>query len=193
MKKRLQTHIPAWAPWMTVVTSPKGSYQEVDVLDYLKTTMHSRLRGDVRWRIVLLDAYKPQMTDKVRRAAWHRKVIVCIHGGGSTSVCQVNDTGIHQFRKKEYVDLETRELMEQCRVRGDICPCVRKEDCVAWFAILWLQQHSHTHVAGGFKRTGLANAFDGSEDGLISGEAGVIWSELGMPAKRARAYTDVEE
>ena len=193
LKKRLQTHIPEWAPWLTVVTSPKGSYQEHDVLEYIETTMHWRLQGNVPWRILLMDAYAPQMTDRVRRAAWHRKLIVSIHGGGATSVCQVNDTDLHQFLKKEYVDMETRELMEQCRMRGDICPCVRREDCVAWFSLLWFQEHYHTHAAGGFWRTGLANALDGSQDALICREAGMMWSELGMPAKRANATADVEE
>ena len=193
LKRRLRTHVPSWAPWLTVVTSPKGSYQEMDVLDYIETAWHSRLRGDVRWRVLLFDAFKPQMTERVRRAAWHRKFIVCIHGGGSTSVCQVNDTDLHQFLKKAYLEMETRELMEQCRVRGDICPCVRKEDCVAWFAMLWFQEKFHTHAAAGFKKTGLTNALDGSEDVLISREARQMWSELEMSAKRTNASMDVED
>ena len=36
MRDRLQEHIPAWAPWLSVVTSPSGTYSEVELLEYME-------------------------------------------------------------------------------------------------------------------------------------------------------------
>jgi hypothetical protein len=51
------------------------------------------------------------------------------------------------------------------------------------------------HLAGvkGHKRTGLSNALDGSEDHLLTREAGQFWHSLGMSALRDTAVEQVEE
>ena len=36
LQPKLQQHILQWAPWLSVVTSPIGSYREPDLLDYLE-------------------------------------------------------------------------------------------------------------------------------------------------------------
>ena len=91
MAPQLQRLIPPWAPWLTVVTGPKGSYRETDVLTYMEKVLEP-MSDDRDWRILLVDAFAPQMSEAVRRCAWHRGYILCIHGGGATSVCQTNDT-----------------------------------------------------------------------------------------------------
>ena len=91
MAPQLHKLIPVWAPWLTVVTGPMGSYREIDVLTYMEKVLEP-MRDDRDWRILLVDAFAPQMTEAVRRCAWHRGYILCIHGGGATSVCQTNDT-----------------------------------------------------------------------------------------------------
>jgi hypothetical protein len=51
------------------------------------------------------------------------------------------------------------------------------------------------HIAGvkGHKRTGLSNALNGSEDHLLTREAGQFWHSLGMSALRDIAVEQVEE
>jgi hypothetical protein len=51
------------------------------------------------------------------------------------------------------------------------------------------------HIAGvkGHKRTGLSNALNGSEDHLLTREAGQFWHSLGMSAVRDIAVEQVEE
>ena len=51
------------------------------------------------------------------------------------------------------------------------------------------------HIAGvkGHKRTGLSNALNGSEDHLLSREAGQFWHSLGMSALRDIVVEQVEE
>ena len=53
-----------------------------------------------RWRILLLDAFAPHMTGRVWRIAWARCVVILLHGGGTTSVGQVNDTDLHRPREE---------------------------------------------------------------------------------------------
>ena len=83
---------------------------------------------------MLLDAFAPHMTERVRRVAWVRRVVICLHGGGTTSVGQVNDTDLHQPLKKEYIALEEEDAHRQAAL-GKACPVTRREDCMAWMCV----------------------------------------------------------
>ena len=192
MRAQLQQHIPTWAPWLTVVTSPSASYQECDLLDYLERVFPLPVQPRQRWRILLLDAYKPHMTERVRRCAWLRHVVVCIHGGGTTSVGQVNDTDLHRPLKKEYIDLEMEDALRQAAL-GKACPLTRKEDAMAWMSLVWFQPRLHADAAQGFKKVGFANALDGTEDDRVCREARSYWDRLQMKHLRASAVADVDE
>ena len=191
LQSDLQQHIPRWAPWLSVVTSPSGSYQEPDLLDYLERVYPLPLQPRQRWRILLLDAYAPHQTERVRRCAWQRRVIIVIHGGGTTSVGQVNDTDLHKPMKKEYIELEMDDALRQAAL-GKACPMVRREDAMAWMSIVWFQTHMHLQAADGFKKVGITNALDGSEDDLVCREARSYWNALSMPEMRASAVADVD-
>ena len=192
LRVQLQQHIPTWAPWLTVVTSPSGSYQECDLLDYLEQVFPLPVHPRQRWRILLLDAYKPHMTDRVRRCAWLRQVVVCIHGGGTTSVGQANDTDLHRPMKKEYMDLEMEDALRQAAL-GKACPVTRREDAMAWMSLVWLQPRLHADAAQGFKKVGVTNALDGADDDLVCREARSYWDRLCMKEQRASAVADVDE
>ena len=145
-----------------------------------------------RWHILLLDAFAPHMTERVRRIAWARRVVICLHGGGTTSVGQVNDTDLHQPLKKEYIALETEDALRQAAL-GKACPITRREDCMAWMCLVWCQARLHAQAAAGFKRVGVTNALDGSEDHRISREAREFWDQEDMKTERASAAADVDE
>ena len=71
VQEKLQSSVPAWAPWLTVVTAPRGSYREDDVLTFIENRLEPMTPGR-RWRILLLDAYSAHLSEGVRVCAWHR-------------------------------------------------------------------------------------------------------------------------
>ena len=188
---RLQAAVPQWAPWMSVRVSPSGSYNESDIIDYMQQVLEPPTE-ERRWRILLVDAYRAQMTDAVRRCAWRMKYVLIVHGGGSTGVSQVNDTDLHQPLKKGYVEMESAEMLDQQRLRPASVPVPRKEDCLAWLAAVWHNPALHAAVAAGFWKTGQANALDGSQDHLLCREAKLFWDELRMWSRRAEVIHDVD-
>ncbi|MCP4007872.1 MAG: hypothetical protein GY725_27125 [bacterium] len=187
----LQLVIPAWAPWLTVVTSLKGSYREEHVLSWMERHLPA-LAGSRRWRILVFDAFAPQMTEAVRRLAWERGYVLVLHGGGATSVCQPNDTDLHQPLRRGYVGFESADALLQQRLHPLRCPFARNEDCLAWMALCWNARHLHESAATGFWKNGLANALDGSQDHLAVREAKGFWDSLGMSSVRDRLVVDIE-
>jgi hypothetical protein len=191
MLPKLQNLIPKWAPWLTVVTGPKGSYRETDVLTYMEKVLEP-MSDDRDWRILLVDAFAPQMTEAVRRCAWLRGYILCVHGGGATSVCQANDTDLHAPLKKMYIELEMADAVEQQRLRPHSVPIPRKVDCIHWMSGIWMQSWLHEDASKGFKKVGLTNDLAGGEDHLICREARAFWDDIGMAKRREQVLHDVE-
>jgi hypothetical protein len=191
MLPKLQKLIPTWAPWLTVVTGPKGSYREIDVLTYMEKVLEPMSEGR-DWRILLVDAFAPQMTEAVRRCAWLRGYVLCVHGGGATSVCQANDTDLHAPLKKAYIELEMADAVEQQRLRPHSVPIPRKVDCILWMASIWVQSWIHEEASKGFKKVGLTNDLAGGEDHLICREARAFWDDIGMAKRREDTLHDVE-
>ena len=110
LEGKLQLHAQALGlPWLSVVTGPKGSYREEHILNLLERHLEPWSPGR-QWRVLLLDAYAPQLTDNVRRLAWSRGYVVIPHGGGATGVTQTNDTDLRQHLRRGYVELETLDL-----------------------------------------------------------------------------------
>jgi hypothetical protein len=191
LEKKLQTFARGLGcNWLSVVTGPKGSYREEHVLQYLERHLPQMTEGR-RWRLLLLDAYAPQMSDSVRRLCWQRGYIVIIHGGGATGVTQVNDTDLHQHLRKTYVEHEMAAMIKAARLNPNSTPVPKCEQCVTWMANIWSNPQLHLNAAKVFKRTGITNALDGSEDLLIVREAGHFWNSLSMPAQRNAAVHDV--
>jgi hypothetical protein len=146
---QLQKYIPNWAPWLTVVTSPKASYREDDVLNLIETVL-PKMEPGRSWRILLLDAYASHLTERVRKCAWHRGYVVITHGGGASSICQPNDTGLHAPLKRQYIDMETEDNIAQQRIRHRCCPSVRRSDIISWMACIWFQTSLHLQAARDF-------------------------------------------
>jgi hypothetical protein len=192
MGPRLRDAVPPWAPWLTVTTSESGSYNEHDVLNYLEAVLEEMHVGR-DWRILLVDAYSAQTTDAVRRCAWHRGYVLCVHGGGTTSILQVNDTELHQPLKTMYMEFEAADAVQQSRLRPKSCPVPRKEDCIQWMASVWNNPDFHAAVSDGFWKTGLACSLDDTaDDHRVVKEAKAFWNEIGIPAKRREAVDIVK-
>jgi len=73
------------------------------------------------WRLMFLDAYAPHLTKEVASALWAKGYIPVYHGGGTTGVCQVNDTDLHAAFEREYLNCEALTVLDQQMVSpGDI-------------------------------------------------------------------------
>ena len=112
-----------------MVTSPKASYREDDVLDFIDNRLED-WGPDRRWRVLLLDACSAHLSDRVRRCAWHKGYVVITHGGGASAVAQTNDTDLHAHVKKLYLELEMAAAAEQMRLLQKGVPCPRREDVI---------------------------------------------------------------
>ena len=189
-ERKLQSAVPSWAPWLTVVTGPKGSYREDDVLNFIENRLEPRTPGR-RWRILLLDAYSAHLSDRVRVCAWHRGYVVITHGGGASCIAQTNDTDLHAFLKRLYMELEMADALEQMRLRPRGVPCPRKEDVIGWICCIWANTELHVRAARGFLKVGVSNALDGSQDAEICREAGEFWHKEGMRQRRSEVLHDV--
>lgn len=193
LQGRLQQHVAQMrCPWLSVVTGPKGSYREEHVADYLERHLPSMSPGR-RWKILLLDAYRPQMSESIRKLAWNRGFVVLIVGGGCTAIVQVNDTDLHQHLRRLYTELESADLMRQARLNPGATPIPKPENCIGWMTKVWLKLDLHRHAASGFKSTGITCALDGSEDQMMTREARTMWDALGMAKLRDEAVIDVQQ
>ena len=191
VQDRLQHGTPLWAPWMTVVTSPSGSYTESNLLDYMDKVLPP-LTPDRGWRILLGDWFTPHQKDSVRLLAWSRGSVLVLHGGGATPVCQPNDTDLHAHLRRHYVELEQQWMMAEQSLDPHKCPVPKKVDCMEWMARYWSKPALHRRGGGGFKSFGLSVDLSGQEDHLIVREAAVFWKALDMPRWRREVLHDVE-
>ncbi|MCP3920403.1 MAG: hypothetical protein GY711_33160, partial [bacterium] len=187
----LSLEVPAWAPWLTVVTAPKASYREEHILAFMEAHL-PEMTADRRWRILFCDAFSPQLGESVRHLAWQRGYVLLVHGGGCTGVAQPNDTDLHQHLRRAYLALEEADLLTQQRLNPSRCPFVRRRDALLWMATVWSNVGLHTHASKGFWRCGHRNSLDGREDNLICREAREVWDALDMPERRAQTVLDVE-
>ena len=66
------------------------------------------------------------------------------------------------------------------------------EENIDIMAEVMLSKDLHLMATRGFKLTGTTIALDGTEDDMVTREAGVFWRELGMRAEVDAAVADVE-
>ena len=98
---------------MTIVTAPKGSYREDDVLNFIENRLDDKMPTR-RWRILLLGACSAHLSDRVRMCAWHKGYVVVTYGGGASCVTQTNDTDLHAHLKRLYLELELVIQWSKC-------------------------------------------------------------------------------
>ena len=128
----------------------------------------------------MADGYAPHKSLNVFRLCWQRGYVLIAHGGGNTPVAQTCDTDLNQHVKREYADLETRELISQFRETAVAVPRVSHETAIDMMYKIMSKREMHLRAAAGYKKTGATVALDGSEDNLIEREAGTYWQSLAM-------------
>ena len=152
IERRLREHLRSrgYGPWLTVATSPKGSYREADVLNFLEAHL-PLLEGDRRWRIIMADDYLPHKCDNVRRLCWSRGYILVAHGGGTTAVLQTCDTDLNQHVRREYTAKESAELIQQMNM-GICVPRAKEESSIDMMAEVLSNIVLHVNAADGYKK-----------------------------------------
>ena len=129
LELRVREHIRSrgFGPWLTVATSPKGSYREADILNFLDRHLPALTEGR-RWRIIF-DDFSAHLTDAVFRLCWLRGYVLIPLGGGVTGTQQTVDLDLNLHVRREYCAMEAEALLAQMR-DGIAVPSNRPEDCV---------------------------------------------------------------
>lgn len=177
---RLREHARSrgYGPWLSIATSPKGSYREADVLNFLERHLPAS-DADRHWRVLLADDFAAHKSDNVSRLCWNRKYVDVIHAPCATAVAQTVDTDLNQHVRRDYSALESEELISQMRA-GTIVPKAHETVCIDMMVQVLSKRELHLAAAEGYKKTGQTVALNGTEDHLIVREAGEFWREMGM-------------
>ena len=192
LQLKLREHIRnrGFGPWVSVATSPKGSYRTNDVMSFLDTHL-PKLTQSRRWRIIMADDFSAHLSPQVFALCWSRGYVFIAHGGGVTPVVQTPDTDLNQHVKRGYMALEEVDMMRQMRF-GVRVPRCRPEQCIDMMVEVMSSIQLHLRAADGYPQTGMTAALDdNSRDHLIVREAGEFWRELGMREKINSAVADV--
>ena len=182
----------------TFTTSPSGSYRTEHVLDFLRLhllewTPERAARRD--YRLLSLDAYRPHLDARITALAFERGYIShegLMVPGGATGIVQGPDTDLHAWLEKELIGLQEASTSAQLSVRPGSTPSENRQSMVNYGVALW-EMADHKQGVKSFKRNGLNNSLDGSEDGLITRSAKEFWLELNMSSKRAICEIEVEQ
>ena len=182
MELRLREHIRSrgYGPWVSAATSASGSYTSDDILNFLETHLpaNPELRAR-KWRIMFADDFAAHKTDAVRRLCWERGYVLIVHPGGATPFTQTCDTDLNQHVRRDYVALETAELIQHFQ-QGEVVPKLTPETMIDLMVEVLSVQSVHTRAAQGYKKTAVAVSLDGEHDEQIEREAKEFWDELGM-------------
>ena len=161
--------------WFTVTVGPKGSYREVDIIEWLKR--HLEPWSDGRdWRIYMCDDYAAHKTKNVWSLCWSRGYVRMVHGGGATPVSQTPDTDLNEHVRRDYGNGEARLLLEKMR-SGQVVPKLTHEECMMLMLGVLSDPALHMRAAQGYKYVGQSIDLDGAEDELVCREAGKFWNE----------------
>ena len=161
--------------WFSVSVAPKGTYRELDVIEFLKKHLEEWREGR-DWRILLADDFSAHKSRNAFNLAWSRGYVLLIHGGGATPVAQTCDTDLNQHVRREYGVREAVVLINKMR-DGEVVPKLTNEECMELMLGVLSDPGLHARAAEGYKKTGQSIDLHGLEDALICREAAVFWNE----------------
>ena len=181
----------------TLTTSPSGSYRTEHVVDFLKKHLlewtEDRQKA-MDWRILTLDAYTAHTSQEIGNVAWSRGYLYhegLMVPGGATGVVQGPDTDLHAWLEAEIMEMQIAAQNEKLLLRPNKSPSDSRQDMVDHSTSLW-ENCDHGQGEKSFKRNGLNNALDGTEDYLITRTAKEFWVESNMAHVREQIKLEVE-
>ena len=144
----------------------------------IKTIEHLPNRHHIfsqkNYAIYVLDDYAVHLMPELRSALLKRGYILEVIGGGITGDIQINDTHFHGRLKSSYRDLETELMIEQLRSNPEKIPSPSRDQMMEMLYQSWSSLNVDRSAA--FKSLWITNAFDGSEDYLVSRK---LWDLVG--------------
>ena len=176
---------------VTVATSPSGSYDTNDIVDYLHRALPEWGPGR-RWRILLLDDFSAHKNDRITRLCWDRGYLPVYIGGGCTGALQPLDTHLHALLSKMYQEMEMDLLMRIAEENDKRCPSLDRTTQMSILTALWQRQSLHLATCKGFRENMFTLALDGTEDHHGSTECQQYWQECNMKERRTLVMADVQ-
>ena len=93
-------------------------------------------------------------------------------------VTQTNDTALHKDVRKHFIDLQSAKMLHKTRTQGGgLADCTAEENLEIMTTVM-SDKDLHLKAAKAYKHTGTTNALDGTEDGMIAGDAKVFGMSL---------------
>ena len=144
--------------------------------------VHAGSLGEVTTALRQRGYFNAHLSPQVFDLCWSRGYVLITLGGGITPVVQTCDTDLNQHVKRQYMALETAELLQQMR-DGINVPSNPPERCIDLMAEVLSKTSVHLDAAAGYAKVGFTMPLDGSGEQDIVREAGNFWRDRGMRAK----------
>ena len=147
--------------------APKGSYRIEQMLGMIKQLPNRyNMFTEQGFAIYVLDDYAVHLMPEIRQALFKKWYILVIIGGGITGDIQINDTHCHRRLKSHYRDLEMKLMLEQLEKDPTKIPSPSRDEMMSILLKSWELLQIDTERE--FKSLFVTNAFDGSDDYLVS-------------------------
>ena len=131
--------------------------------------------------------------EEVRNTAWDYGYVRWGAPGGTTDAWSTNDTDLHAPMDRKFIQWNTASATAQLRARPGKVPTESPESvtnaCIGIYEAL-----DHDGMEENYKKRGLTNALDGSEDKLMAPrQRGIFYHpKVNGPMLRRRAKVEVE-
>ena len=179
--------------WLSVATSPSGSYNTEDVHAFLDRHLELMTPGR-HWRIIMADDYSAHKADCIWDLCWERGYVLVLFGGGCTGALQICDTHLHFPLSTQYQEAEMAHLLEQSDRDPKALPVMDRADCLREVTAVYSQPSLHEKVA---RRGCVDNMFllplDGSQDHMGKEELQSLWKKLDIPTFRRQCLAAMEQ
>ena len=107
-------------------------------------------------------------------------------------VAQTNDTDLHLWVRKRFIDLHTGRMIKKARRAGGGMVDLTMEEHRGIMIEVTSEKELHLRASRGFKYTGTTVALDGSEDNSMCREAADVWNELNVRQRINSAVAEAE-
>ena len=177
--------------------SDSGSYRTEHVVEYLKRHLvpWSAERAAIfDYRILGLDAYSPHKNDQIPVLAWERGYIYAegtMMPAGCTGDISGPDTDLHGWVESEIIALQDISMSAKLSKQPGKVPSQNRASMTEFCVAIW-ETADHKQGEASFKRNGLDNALDGTEDDLIKRTALEFWNDNSMSDLRPHLKAEVD-
>ncbi|CAL4062693.1 unnamed protein product [Meganyctiphanes norvegica] len=152
---------------MSVQFAPKGSYRLENMLKMVKTLKKRRhIIPQNEYSLYILDDYSVHLHDELRKQLLQIGYVLVIIGGGITGDIQINDTHLHHQLKTKYREKECDLMQQKLVASHNKITAPTRDEMMQMLLESWETVKIDPVIA--LKNNFILNAFDGSEDYLVT-------------------------